>query len=113
MNNIALTLDAKNELAKLASNIKLARKRRKITFEEMSEKCGASMSTLTRLESGDPTVAIGTIMQVLNVLGLLRGISDIAAPENDVAQVLEEVRNLRLKKKGTRKKVFSEKDLSF
>jgi transcriptional regulator with XRE-family HTH domain len=111
-NNTNINLEATEELKKIAQSIQVARKRRKITLSDLSKRVGVAISTLSRLESGDQTVALGTVLQVLSVLGLVKGISEIIAPENDVAQVLEEVRNLRLGK-DSKKPIFSEKELQF
>ena len=58
------------ELLQLGSNIKLARKRRKITLEDMAQRTSSSVSTISRLESGDPKVALETFLRALEVLGL-------------------------------------------
>lgn len=113
MSKNSLSLDVKNELAKFSLNIKLARKRRKFTLEDMSKRTGVSVATLVRLESGDNTVAVGTVMQVLDILGLLNGISKVIAPENDLQQVIDEVRNIRLKKNNFQKKKFNKEELNF
>ena len=42
----------------IGENIKLARKRRKLTTEQVSERAGIHRATLYRIEKGDPAVAI-------------------------------------------------------
>jgi len=106
-------LEAQNEIKILASNIRVARKRRRRTLRDIAERTGVSVSTLSRLESGDDSISIGTVFEVLSALDLLRGIGSITAPENDVAQVLAEVRDIRLKKRAGAKNNFSEEDLDF
>ena len=54
----------------LGENIKLARKRRKLTAEQVSERAGVNRTTLYRIEKGDPTVAIGSYFNVFRVLNL-------------------------------------------
>ncbi|MEH6766113.1 MAG: helix-turn-helix transcriptional regulator, partial [Aequorivita antarctica] len=44
---------------KLGENLKLARKRRKLTTGQISERAGINRTTLYRIEKGDPTVAMG------------------------------------------------------
>ncbi len=109
----ALLIDAEEELKRVTANIKVARKRRRMSLAELAERAGVASSTIFRLESGDPTVAFGTVLQVLGVLGLVNGISEIVAPENDVRPVMEEVRNLRLRKRGSAKRTFSEAEIQF
>ncbi len=54
----------------IGENIKLARKRRKLTAELVSERAGIHRTTLYRIEKGDPTVAIGLYFNVFRVLNL-------------------------------------------
>ncbi len=54
----------------LGENIKLARKRRKLTTEQVSERAGINRTTLYRIEKGDPAVAIGSYFNVFRVLSL-------------------------------------------
>lgn len=57
-------------LGKMGENIKLARKRRKLTTEQVAERAGIVRSTLHLIEKGDPSVAMGSYFNVLRVLGL-------------------------------------------
>ncbi len=54
----------------LGENIKLARKRRKLSAEQVSERAGIHRTTLYRIEKGDPAVAIGLYFNVFRVLNL-------------------------------------------
>ena len=107
-----LDASAESELKSLADNIRIARKRRKLSRQNLANRVGVSTSTLVRLESGDPTIAIGTVFGVLSILGLLKGISELARPENDISQVLSEVRAINSHVKN-RAKVFSDSELNF
>ncbi|MBO0355908.1 MULTISPECIES: helix-turn-helix domain-containing protein [Flagellimonas] len=62
----------------IGENIKLARKRRKLTAEQVAERAGIHRATLHRVEKGDPTVAIGIYFNVLKVLNLESDFSKIA-----------------------------------
>jgi transcriptional regulator with XRE-family HTH domain len=57
-------------LEEMGQNIKLARKRRKITTIQLSERANISRSTLFLIEKGDEGVAIGNYFNVLRVMGL-------------------------------------------
>lgn len=57
-------------LGELGENIKLARLRRKLSAEQVSERAGISRKTLYEIERGRPNVNIGNYAQVLSVLGL-------------------------------------------
>jgi transcriptional regulator with XRE-family HTH domain len=60
----------KKMLEKLGENIRLARKRRKLTTIQVAERSGISRNTLYILEKGSPSVSIGAVFNVLRVLGL-------------------------------------------
>jgi transcriptional regulator with XRE-family HTH domain len=56
-------------LSNMGENLKLARLRRKLTMEQVSERSGISRSTLWQVEKGMPNVSMRTYAQVLFVLG--------------------------------------------
>lgn len=61
---------SKRILSGLGENIKLARLRRKLSAEQVSERANISRPTLIDIEKGSPTVSIGSYFSVLQVLGL-------------------------------------------
>ena len=65
----------------LGENIKLARKRRKLTTEQVSERAGINRTTLYRIEKGDPRVAIGSYFNVFRVLNLEDGFKKLAVDD--------------------------------
>lgn len=65
-------------LAVFGENIKLARLRRKLTAEQVAERAGISRRTLVSVENGLPSVAMGTYLQVLFVLGLSDDLLEVA-----------------------------------
>ncbi|HET8855099.1 MAG TPA: helix-turn-helix transcriptional regulator [Salinimicrobium sp.] len=54
----------------VGENLKLARKRRKLTTEQVSERAGIHRATLYRIEKGDPSVSMGLYFRVFRVLNL-------------------------------------------
>lgn len=68
-------------LAQLGENIKLARLRRKLSAEQVSERANISRVTLWNIEKGSPGVALGAYFQVLFVLGLENDILKVAADD--------------------------------
>jgi transcriptional regulator with XRE-family HTH domain len=54
----------------IGENIKLARKRRKLTTQQVAERAGIHRATLYRIEKGDPAVSIGLYFNVLRVFNL-------------------------------------------
>ncbi|MDG2357141.1 MAG: transcriptional regulator [Polaribacter sp.] len=68
-------------LEQLGQNIKLARKRRKITAEQLSERASIVRMTLYQIEKGNPSVAIGAYFNVLRVMGLQNDFLILAADD--------------------------------
>ena len=73
-NSIILLPKNKKLLQAVGENIKLARLRRKLTMDQVSERAGISRPTLSSLEKGNPAVSLGIVLQVLLVLGLEKDI---------------------------------------
>jgi DNA-binding XRE family transcriptional regulator len=59
----------KRALAKLGTDVALARKKRNLTTMMMAERLGVAKSTYLKVEKGDPTVALGTYAMTFFVLG--------------------------------------------
>ncbi len=57
-------------MERLGENIKLARKRRKLTTVQVSERADIDRTTLYQIEKGHSKVSIGAYFNVLRVLGL-------------------------------------------
>ena len=68
-------------LKNFGENLHLARKRRKITGEQMAARAGIARSTLWLIEKGDPGVAFGNYVQVLFVLGLENDLAKLATDD--------------------------------
>ena len=68
-------------LNELGAHIQLARLRRKYSAEQVAERAGISRKTVYNIEQGMPTVAIGSYLQVLFVLGLEKDLSMVAATD--------------------------------
>lgn len=73
-----LSIKMKKQLSELGENIKLARLRRKLSTEQVSERAGISRPTLYAIERGMPNVSIGMYFQVLSVLGLSDDLLNVA-----------------------------------
>ncbi|EFK57011.1 helix-turn-helix domain-containing protein [Sphingobacterium spiritivorum] len=68
-------------LEQMGENIKLARKRRKLTAVQVAERAGIARSTLYLIEKGDSSVAMGAYFNVLRVLGLQDDFLKLAADD--------------------------------
>ncbi len=68
-------------LEQMGENIKLARKRRKLTTMQVAERADIVRSTLYLIEKGDPGVGIGSYFNVLRVLGLQDDFLKLAADD--------------------------------
>jgi transcriptional regulator with XRE-family HTH domain len=76
-------------LRKLGADIHDARRRRRLPMAIVAERAFTSRSTLQKVEAGDPNVSVGIYAGVLQALGLLDALSQIADIGNDpVGQAL-------------------------
>lgn len=65
-------------LAQMGENIKLARKRRKLTTSQVAERAGIARSTLYLIEKGEPSVSMGAYFNVLRVYNLQKDFLKLA-----------------------------------
>jgi len=68
-------------LEQMGENIKLARKRRKFTTIQVSERAGINRTTLYQIEKGNPSVALGSYLNVLRVFNLEEDFLNLAADD--------------------------------
>lgn len=86
----------------LGARIKLARLRRRLTTEQVSERANISRKTLWHVEKGSDHISMGTYLKVLSVLGLMEDFKLLA--EDDVlGRKLQDI-NLIRKQRGPKKK---------
>lgn len=70
-------------LQKLGADLAVARLRRKESLRTWAKRLGVTLSTLQRLEAGDPTVSIGIIASALWLINRDGELGNLAAPEQD------------------------------
>jgi transcriptional regulator with XRE-family HTH domain len=88
---IHLPIPVQKALRMLGKNISDARRRRRIAMELMSERCGFSRLTLSKIEKGDPSVSMGAYASALFVLGMSEHLTRVADASRDiVGRELEE-----------------------
>jgi len=90
-------------LAELGENIKLARLRRKLSTDQVSERPGIGRTTLWAIEKGSPLVALGFYAQVLFVLGLEKDLLKVAG-DDPLGRKLQDAR-LLVKKRAPNKTI--------
>ncbi len=81
--NSSLPPDAANFVSHLGKHIQIARKRRKMTLDDMASRMFVTRKTLSRLENGDPGVSVAVLASALWVLGFEKDLMEIATPEKD------------------------------
>jgi transcriptional regulator with XRE-family HTH domain len=77
-------------LERLGENIKLARKRRKLTTIQVAERANIDRSTLYEVEKGNPSVSLGAYFNTLRVLGLQDDFLMLAA-DDDYGRKLQDL----------------------
>ena len=86
-------------LSELGENIKLARRRRRLSLLQVAERAGIARSTLGLIEKGAPGVSMSAYLQVLFVLGLEKDLLNVAA-NDPLGRKLQDARLLSGKTKG-------------
>jgi transcriptional regulator with XRE-family HTH domain len=83
------TAAVRRVLRKLGADIHDARLRRRLPMAVVAERAFTSRTTLQRIEEGDASVGMGIYAAVLQALGLLDGLGQIAdIREDSVGQAL-------------------------
>lgn len=83
-------------LEQVGEHIKLARKRRKLTTIQVSERAGIDRSTLYQIEKGNGSVSIGAYFNTLRVLGLQDDFLKLAA-DDELGRKLQDLSLLKSK----------------
>jgi transcriptional regulator with XRE-family HTH domain len=77
-------------MERVGENIKLARKRRKLTTQQAAERAGIDRSTLYEIEKGSPSVSMGAYFNTLRVLNLHEDFLKLAA-DDDYGRKLQDL----------------------
>lgn len=80
-------------LEQMGENLKLARKRRKLTAIQVAERANISRNTLYLLEKGTPSVSIAALFNVLRVLGLHEDFLKLGA-DDELGRKIQDLRLL-------------------
>jgi transcriptional regulator with XRE-family HTH domain len=104
MNKRTVTIypSSAKELEALGQRLKDARLRRRFSMETVCARADISRPTLYKVENGDPSVAMGSYLQVLRVLGMVEDLS-LIAKEDVLGRRLQD-ESLPQRKRAPRKK---------
>ncbi|MEI6825882.1 MAG: helix-turn-helix domain-containing protein [Desulfuromonadales bacterium] len=104
MNKRTVTIypSSAKELEALGQRLRDARLRRRFSMETVCVRADISRPTLYKVENGDPSVAIGSYLQVLRVLGMVEDLS-LIAKEDVLGRRLQD-ESLPQRKRAPRKK---------
>jgi transcriptional regulator with XRE-family HTH domain len=97
------TLAAKRAIRKIGSDLRKARLRRRLPMEIVAARAFVSRGTLARVEQGDPAVSFGIYASVMQALGLIAPLADLAADD----QVGADLETERLPKRARTRKAMS------
>ncbi len=84
--------EARVALERLGGNLALARKRRRESLRAWAARLGVSVSTVTRLEKGDPGVGMGVYAAALWLAGRIQALPELADPALDQGALLISIR---------------------
>ena len=79
-------------IEKLGADLAVARLRRKESLRSWAQRLGVTVSTLQRLEAGDPSVGIGIVATALWLIQRDGELRNLAAPEHDQGAIEMDVR---------------------
>lgn len=91
---------AQRQIKALGQRLRAARMRRAMTQEVMAERVGVSVPTLAKLENGEPSTSLATMLRALTVLGLADDI-DLIATQDTLGR---ELQDNALRRPSTRKR---------
>ena len=90
-------------LSQMGEQIKLARLRRNLSVELVSERAGISRATLWNVEKGSPSVAIGIYAAVLHALNNMDNDLLLIAKDDELGRKLQDL-ELMTRKRAPNKK---------
>ncbi len=100
---VAIMPSTQKVLENMGEQIKLARLRRNLSTELLSERAGISRATLWAVEKGSPTVAMGIYAAVLHALGGLDKDLELIAKDDEFGRRLQDMK-LMMPKRAKRSK---------
>jgi transcriptional regulator with XRE-family HTH domain len=81
-------------LTEFGLNLKLARLRRRLTPNQVSERANIARSTLWLIEKGSKGVSIGNYLQVMHVLGIENDLMEVGK-KDALGRTLQDIKLLK------------------
>lgn len=78
------------QLAALGERLRAARLRRRMTQATLAARADVSLPTLRKLEQGEPSGSLATLLRALQVLGLDQDI-DLLAKDDELGRRLQDI----------------------
>lgn len=78
------------QLDQLGERLRLARQRRRLTQAVVAARVGVSKQTLGKLEAGNASTSLATLLRLLGVLGLAQDIDRIAT-DDELGRRLQDI----------------------
>lgn len=86
-----ITSDTEEILRTMGEQIKLARLRRNLTAELVAERAGISRATLWKIESGNPSCAMGSYAAVLHALNYMDKDLLLVAKDDELGRKMQDL----------------------
>ncbi|HEU4773599.1 helix-turn-helix domain-containing protein [Lysobacter sp. CW239] len=99
---------ARRQVVALGKRLRAARLRRAMTQGQLAERVGVSTPTIGKLEGGDPSTSLATVLRVLTVLGLNEDV-DLLAAEDSLGRSLQDSQLKPPRPKSTQTQAQAEK----
>lgn len=96
-------------LRTMGEQIKLARLRRDLSVELVSQRAGISRASLWKVEKGDPSVAMGIYAAVLHALNNIDKDLLLVAKDDELGRQLQDL-DLITRRRASRRKRFVKND---
>lgn len=98
-----ISKESEQELTRLGRLLRTLRLERNDSQADFAARLGVSIPTLRKLEQGDPTVAVGTWIDTLWLLGRLDGLATALAPAASLFDQWEKLRKPQTRKRASKK----------
>ncbi|HIJ25703.1 MAG TPA: helix-turn-helix domain-containing protein [Gammaproteobacteria bacterium] len=82
--NDSIPIEAQQSLTSWGEAISIARRRRRWSQENLALRMNTSLSTIRRMEEGNPGIGIGIWCSALWLLGMLDRVDTAISPEQDL-----------------------------